>query len=564
MPLSLHRSDRKDREIANLIRDYRGQPFASAGKAATELPSTFVDISQDVFAVNVQKQLSITTPGRFTLSLVEAYRFGLNWSRSDSKVSYTVNIQPNDLILIQLNAGDQDSRLEPVMFGIVTRIAKETQVSGDRVSHYVSIQGADLTHWLLVHRNFFWLYAVEGEKTTPQGINELRRELNSEFNFIKNILPSTEMVPADRLIDKILKERALSLTEEERDTAPGFISAQFPRIQELFVYKPLPTKSSRARGTLVGFDERYIPEETLDAFYGSVANILEEYSFSPFCELWGDTDELARYVITFRRAPFDREDWDALETHVVPDAEIVTVDLGRIDQEQVNFVSVLPRLFKASQTDLLRLFLPHTFRMDWSRIKDKGLRSLILTTPYLNRYGDDIEVVQIPTYDELVGDEAVTIPVEKGRRVALTKSEKEVQKFKQGTGTLAKLSDKWCQIVWDWFSEFHRYWSGSITFKGRPNIKVGQRLELPSETAKHFPQPMVFYVKAVSHNYNVHEGRYLTSAQLVRGQGKDQFILPSTNGRVDILQAVKEKMAREIKNSEPSLTLDIFFKGRRF
>ena len=526
LPLPLQRTTSSDRELKALTDDYRNADY---GPLPDYAPGS-IDLSEDVVRIQTSKTLDLNRAGTFELTLIDRRRFGLAWGSSEPKVSYTVNVQPNDIIRISLNRGLPSDDFEHVTIGVVERVFKRTAVGNNSTSHYVGISGFDLTHWLQRHRNFFWLYAVGNDPKS--GVIEVARRVHSNAKFMKDLFPGGgEALPADKLIERIFKERPTH-PSDEHGPQPGYIAAQFPRVDERFIYNPMGTRSKKARdaglmedqgGSLFGFGERYVPHETLDAFQGAVLNILDAYSFAPFCEMWCDVDDLERFSLNHRRCPFDREDWDALKTHVVDDSIIVRMDLGRSLHDAVNFVSVVPRTFGAREQDLLRLFMKSTLRMDWSRIRDVGVRPKFITPRYLDGY----------------------VP---GTRRRLAQEDREVELFKQGKGTLARLASNWAQVYWDWHSEHARYWAGRVTFQGTPGIRVGQRVYLPGSSRKHFDQTMALYVVGVSHSYDIQD-KYLTTILVTRGQPADAFIEPVTDGRKDRLKGEVEKNRGQVSGN---------------
>ena len=143
-------SDDKAHELQSWI-DEHGS-FRNVPKA--------IDISRNVVNIRTDKSLSLA-PGRFTLRLADRYTGG---------VSYARFIQPNDVILIEINGGNQGDILTPVMVGAVVRVSISTNVAGENVSHYVEVEGQDLARWLYATRVMYWAYANVG---STSGIKEL-------------------------------------------------------------------------------------------------------------------------------------------------------------------------------------------------------------------------------------------------------------------------------------------------------------------------------------------------------------------------------------------------------
>lgn len=577
-PIKLLLSDAFQREQKALIAQNPGVGFAGPG--SIDIP---VDLSPDVVSIQTQKDLTITSAGSFEIRLVDAMRFGVGW-RQGKTASYTVNIQPNDIIRIDLNAGDQRDQFVPVMLGVVSAVSKDTHVSDNKVSHYIVVQGYDLGYWLIAHRNFFWLYAIGPGGQVAQGIKEVRRRLNPALEGMNFYLIANTAIPADEVIERLLIERGVTNPNffpsvpviDKANKKPGYISAQFPRIYETFSYLPVPSKSRRAKGTIAGFKEAYFPWHTLDAFYGSVVNILDRFSFRPFAQLWGDINDQGGFTIYFRRSPWDQEDWTSFRPmgeeedptrrpFTVSDAEIVSASIGRSDRELVNFMSVLPRFYGATtETDLIRLFLPHTLRLDWASIKDRGYRPSILSTEYLDFITDEGGISVFPQQDfhSVIAGEGNLQSAASRAIIPASQSVQVRNQFMQGKGRLAEMANEWVDVLWDWYSRMDDYYGGRIRVKGQPAIRVGHKVELPSETRKHFAQAMGFFVSSVRHEYEVEAGHFLTSLGLVRGQAKDGFIRPVTDGKEDIPEGDRAKLSSRIVDRR-SLHLEIFVERER-
>jgi hypothetical protein len=73
---------------------------------------------------------------------------------------------------------------------------------------------------------------------------------------------------------------------------------------------------------------------------------------------------------------------------------------------------------------------------------------------------------------------------------------------------------------------------------------------------------MEFYVVGVSHNYDLERGLYLTTLNVTRGQPKDAFVTPSTNGVVDKIDAEQAKELGQIINKATHKKLEIQIERR--
>jgi hypothetical protein len=246
----------------------------------------------------------------------------------------------------------------------------------------------------------------------------------------------------------------------------------------------------------------------------------------------------------------------------------VGIDTGKSEDEYCNFISVLPRFFQASETDLARLIMTHTYRLDWTAIKDRGYRPMIISTEYLDYIVSAQQSclldLQGADFSALVSGLKPTLLTPVDKMICASTSEHELQKFRQGNpkSLMVQRANAWVQILWDWFSILDRLWAGSITVAGSPAVKVGHKIGLANDTKHNFPLPMEFYVVGVSHNYDLERGLYLTTLNVTRGQPKDAFVTPSTNGVVDKIDAEQAKELGQIINKATHKKLEIQIERR--
>ncbi|HXF76357.1 MAG TPA: hypothetical protein VNN13_09720 [Methylomirabilota bacterium] len=488
-----------------------------------------VNLSPDVIQIQTDKTHTLN-PGRFVVRFVP---------RGEAKL-----IQPHDLVLIKLNAGDQSSRDVSIMVGLVMRVTNAVRVSDRQAIQHIEIHGQDLARWLYVNRNFFYFYTGMGmdAKDGPLELKERERLWQSLFpNRGQANLPSA------KVLENILID---------------YIGRIFPRVGEVFTWHPVFTESTEAKfksdDPVLGLGERYIPRNDLAAYSGSVANLLEEHVLDYFGELWADTTPAGGFRLYYRRRPFDQSDWQSFRPHAseetrqlheIPDDQILMWDIGKNDDEYYNFISILPWIY-ATDTSIMPLVMKSALRLDVGSIKNRGLRPLLVSAPYLDSVEDISRAKLSSDYNALIQHGAFVSELVRGR-VPASQIESTVSQVQALRGRVYQVADEWGSVMWRWYSQLDRYYNGRIVIKGNPSIRVGHIVKLLSDTHKLFPEPYCFYVLSVSHDYDVHIGRYTTSLALGRGQAADpaKFVKPVTDGRADIADLDLEKLEGRLQNS---------------
>lgn len=534
IPLKLLLSNGSDRELEAWQRDY-GIDYLSLTGGRTASP--VLDLTPNVFQINTDKALGLA-PGQFTIRLTD--------TRVKTK-SYTEIIEANDLILIKINGGEKNDPFVNVMLGVVVRVSKQTRISGETVGHHVEIQGSDCAQWLYWSVNNFWAYAGIGADAKA-GI----REMQQRIKIWDSLFPNRGQgdLPSVKILQNILLE---------------YIAKIMPRIGELFRFIPVPTRSKQAAflgdDPILGLGEKYVPEKLLSAHSGSVATILEEYKMEYLSELWSDTTDDGGFAIFYRRPPYDEQDWfgfldkkgEPFATrvlHVIPDAEIVGGNVGRSIDTYYNFISVLSWIYGADD-QIIPLVMNGGLRLDASSIRDRGFRPLMITQRYLdyNSAGETPIVRTNGDYNFVVAEGAFSNILAQGS-IPTTQLASIVPSVIGGVKTLrlTKMQDHWADTLWRWMSQLDRYFSGRLTIKGNPSIRVGHKVQLKCETGKWFNEPYEFYVVAVGHDYDVQRGNYLTSLVLTRGQRAAGFIQPVTDGQEDIAALNAEKQTGQFTN----------------
>jgi len=502
-----------------------------------------LDLTHHVLEVNTDKSLGLA-PGQFTIRLYDA--------RIKGKF-YNEIIEANDLVLLKLNGGELNNPFVNVMLGVVARISKQTRISGDHTAHFVEIHGMDCAQWLYWNVNFFWAYAGIGADAKG-GI----RELQQRIEIWKFLFPNSGQ--PDLSSAKVLENILLR-----------YIGAISPRVGELFQFVPVATLSKQAKfksdDPVLGLGERYVPEKDLSAHSGSVATLLEEYKMDYLSEIWSDTTDDGGFAIYYRRPPYDEADWfgfnessgQAFATrvlHSISDSEITGGNVGRAIDTYFNFISVLPWVY--GDDAIARLVMNSGLRLDASSIKDRGLRLLHITQRYLdyNATGETTIVRPTGDFNEMVAEGLISAGPMRGSipttklAAFVSRAIAEGEVFGPKTTRLMSMVDHWADTLWRWYSQLDRYYSGRMTLKGRPSIRVGHKVHLKCETGKWFNEPYEFYVAAVGHDYDVQRGSYLTSLVLTRGQRAAGFIQPVTDGKEDFFSLNAEKKKGQFSNQQ--------------
>jgi hypothetical protein len=233
--------------------------------------------------------------------------------------------------------------------------------------------------------------------------------------------------------------------------------------------------------------------------------------------------------------------------HVIPDSHIVTHNVGKSDERYYNFISILPWIYSAN-ANLMPLVIKSALRVDISAIRNRGVRPLQVKSQYLDSM-EEVSSVSFDNYDKFIREGTFNNELVRAR-VPLSQLESTVSQTQQSRGRTVQIANEWASAMWRWYSQLDRYQNGHIVIKGNPSIRVGHIVALPSETRKIFDEPHCLYVLSVSHDYEVDQGRYLTTLVLGRGQPAEpsKFIRPVTDGRVDVQDLDVEKRSGRLVN----------------
>jgi nucleoid-associated protein YgaU len=189
----------------------------------------------------------------------------------------------------------------------------------------------------------------------------------------------------------------------------------------------------------------------------------------------------AKVLLTYRTTPFDSVDRNKLVKHTIPLVDVVEEDLERSDNEHYN-------LFWAGVTI--------------NPLGDLNLKAVM--PPLINendvkRYGISPLEVQIEGLEILREKEA------------------------DHKGKLEAMSGKYSGLLKAWYENNHKYYNGSVTMRGRGNVRVGQRLIYEGLNKE-------FYIEGVAHTFTVFSD-WTTQVTCTRGMADGEKVDSSKDVR---------------------------------
>ena len=202
------------------------------------------------------------------------------------------------------------------------------------------------------------------------------------------------------------------------------------------------------------------------SFQGGLWDFLKELKNAPFNEMfWEIIND--RPTLIFRPTPFNKDNWNSLQSITIKDVDIINENLGRSDLETYVVYKVKAETF-GGDTDILG-YLPYWYPPYYTKY---GITRLEVYSKYLEYNGDDLSTIE------------------------------------------DKMKD-----IFNWNIKNNYMENGTITVKGLNCYKVGTRIKLESTG-------MEYYCEGVTHNFNFGTG-WTTTLSLTRGlQPSDRFTAP--------------------------------------
>ena len=196
---------------------------------------------------------------------------------------------------------------------------------------------------------------------------------------------------------------------------------------------------------------------------------IKEVADEPFNEVFWETDGEFPLLIV-RPTPFNKADWDALQSYDVTDEEVVAEEIGRSDIETYTLFSVGMKSYFSSQ----------------DAFKTTGILP-VWYEPYKNKYG--IRRLHVETlFSAWAG----------GADNALA-SGLELEEYQRD--------------LYNWNITNSSFYNGTLVLRGSARFKVGTRIKFYSQEED---ETLEFYVRSVMHSF-VNFGSWVTVLGVIRG-----------------------------------------------
>ncbi|MHB8122229.1 MAG: hypothetical protein ACYDG4_08755 [Desulfuromonadaceae bacterium] len=383
----------------------------------------------------------------------------LNLPVIDTRRRYDESIKPNDMITIELDAGD-GSGMKTVMLGLVDRVSFVFP-GGKNPQRHVKISGQDMGKLLATHdiswdiRRYNLSLALSGNKKKGKD-KKKSSQINRQFD------PSLTMgTPAEILSGLFAKTF--------RETLPWhshFFGLTFERFDDWKIRAPGLIQSSH--GT-------------------KLWDVMKQFEHRPFNVLTTETVSVGItgniFYVTLEKQPFKDNgqiDRTGDRLHSIDGTVIISSEIGTSDAERCNFLFYRPDLYITAVGGQVDVAMGH---------------------PDLVRY-DDAEI-QLNGYCPLIFDDAYTPAPFGGMYDSAPK------------GDFFATAREAADLLWGWYKDNHTYKSGSIQIHLSPWIKAGdgliQELDIKNK--------IEYLIEQVSHQYVLWpQMQFVTTLHVTRGQ----------------------------------------------
>jgi hypothetical protein len=261
---------------------------------------------------------------------------------------------------------------------------------------------------------------------------------------------------------------------DTRDLEEGANAAvlRLAGIAQRYLYR-FGDNGGRQLATTTELDDALTAEATPNV---GLVQALNESDFS-YKAVDGDSTNTTVIALVHRQLPYDTYSFYLLPSVLVYETEIFESHLSRSVHDVVNFFRVrMPGTLEGLQQDLL-----FGVAINRESIRRHGLRPLEAETVYPYMTVADRE------------------QADKGQAL-----------------TFVPTFEYYRSLLTTWHACNERLYSGSITMRLRPDIRVGKRLTLVRTHAGH-QEVLDFYVQSVQHSWSPQPGASRTTVELVRG-----------------------------------------------
>lgn len=391
-------------------------------------------IDEDVISVQTSRDMGADAP-TFSISLTRRRK----WHKL---------IASNDLIGIQMVRPPEKNRT--VFVGLVDDVRKSITMGSDgKPQRSIIVSGRGMAKALIQ----FDIGQVPESETVSVKIGWLA---NNGINFAG--------VNADVIIQSVWD-----------NLVKRFVNYKFADGRNLFDIAK--TQLSARTGAKLSNDMGLIN------WQGSLWAFVKQVTDEPFNEIFWETD--GQYpILKVRPTPFNKTEWNNLESYTLTDDEVVAEDIGRSDVETFTLFSVGMSAYFSSQD----VFKTHGIQPIWYE-------------PYKEKYG--IRRLHVESvYTSWAGREGQT---------ALEDMD------------VVKQLSAYSQDLYNWNIKNNQFYNGTLVVRGSNRFKVGTRLSYFSEEEG---ETLEFYIRSVSHQF-VNFGSWITILMVTRGSiPEDRFTSP--------------------------------------
>lgn len=368
------------------------------------------DISNDVVSIATNKAYGRAAG---TWQIILTYR-EINGQRYDEL------IQSDDLVTIELDAGD-GSGLQPVMLGLVERVARTFNGAGNNPQRHIKIGGQDLGKLLLKHDITWDVSGAQVQVIQEQGGGAPTQSI--EANYLARV--SLQAGTAESLISQLLDIFMGSL---DSAVAGKFIFASSTD------------------------DEWEVWDSSLQYIRGTSAwSAMERYAHKPWNMLHTETQGLNSFQVILERNPINDQGMltrPESATHRIGDQDIIMEDIGRCDLERVNLLCYWPTMYKVTGGSCIDIVMANSelTQFDADEIKLHGYCAMVIE--------DNFNPKNVKTAND-----------------------------QDGYGLLVGEAIPRAEAFWNWYSMNNELESGTFVIHGNPGMKAGDVLLVQDGTS---------------------------------------------------------------------------------
>jgi hypothetical protein len=440
----------------------------------------------------------------------------------DHKAALYKLLTPDNLLLLDFNAGLPGSSMTRVMEGWISNVSERTAVSRGVPQRELVVSGHDAGKFLVRHElpGHLLTAFIQGQSEETRRLSEGLTVFGPPGQVLRQLFSELflRLVPAPQVIQRrsaLLTHPALepSHVHFPPDALKSFISPQsvwtkhgkFWSLFRCFLDAPwneaftdfLPVEHltrvgvpgmERAADDVAPFGDYVLTTANPDLSSADAA-----------------AQPRAGFYIVARPQPFSPDAWRGLPRTTIRDSEIMVQQTRLSDDERVNLVYVRP-LGVASKHD--------------DYFQGLKYKSLLFDRDNAERHGT--QILQASTIYSDIDGTAHSDP-------------DEVRKANSGTGLLYNALATRAERLWDWYSVNAEMWKGAFVIAGRPDVRIGERVSNQHEPSAFFDpneyERRDYYCERVIQDF-VEGSHYRTHLAVTRGQPLGTVLQAVTPERV--------------------------------